>query len=153
MNANCLKGISLLIVLLFAVQQVSFCQRTDKLVLKFVPLALIDPHGSNIQFGAEAFTGKKWSLEADFAVYSPALKQDETPRISGRKGFKIKPEIRYYRKARDVNGKPSYGFYISGEVFYVKDHFKRGDTFIRNPGSGHPRHPQDLLLNGLQAWG
>jgi len=94
--------------------------------------------------GAEAFTGKNWSLEADFAVYSPDLKQYETPRISGRKGFKIKPEIRYYRKARDANGTPSYGFYISGEVFFVKDHFKRGDTFIRNPGTGHP---QDLFFD------
>ena len=72
-------------------------QQSDKYIIKFAPLSLIDPYGPNIHFGSEFILKDKLSIETDIAVYIPnPYRKDSTPRIKDRIGFKIKPELRYY---------------------------------------------------------
>ena len=110
--------------------QVALCQNKDHYILKFAPLSLIDPYGPHVHFGLEFISKGKISFETDFAVYIPNIYlNDETPRISNRKGFKLKPEIRFFLNGETVKAKNNRGLYIANEVFFVKDNYKRGDTF------------------------
>jgi len=110
--------------------QGTFCQNTDHVILKFAPLSLIDPYGPHVHFGLEFISKGKIAFESDFSIYIPNIYfNDETPRISNRKGFKLKPEIRFFLNGETVKEKNNRGLYLANEVFFVKDNYKRGDTF------------------------
>lgn len=112
------------------ITQASFCQDNTSAILKFAPLSLMDPYGENIHFGAEFISDRPLSVETDLAFYIRTYDMNfETPRIKDRKGFKIKPEIRYYLNS-EKKGKTTYsGLYIADELYLISDRFKRGDTF------------------------
>jgi len=122
----------ILVILLFSIfSQNAFSQKKEKFILKFAPLSLLDPYGPNYHFGSEFFIKGRISIETDFAIYIPNYnKNDETPRIKDRNGFKIKPEIRFYFKQKDSAGTAYKGWYFADELFFIKDRFKQGDTFI-----------------------
>ena len=109
--------------------QLAFSQNTDYVILKFAPLSLIDPYGPNIQFGAELIQKGKISFELDFALFLRNFYLiDKTPRISDRKGFKLKPEIRFFLSKENIEER-NRGLYLANELFFVKDNFKRNETF------------------------
>jgi hypothetical protein len=107
----------------------SYCQKEDKLILKFAPLDLIDPYGENIHLGSEFILNSPLTFETDFSAYVGLYNRNkETPRIADRIGFKIKPEIRYYLNSKEKT--VCYrGFYVADELYFITDKFKRGDTF------------------------
>ncbi len=112
------------------ISQEVFCQRENRLILKFAPLGLIETYGKNIHVGAEFLSKGQYTFETDFAVYSRTSEKNKNfPRIKDRTGFKIKPEIRYYLKTKKENARYR-GFYIANELFFISDNFKRGDTYI-----------------------
>jgi len=112
------------------VSQKSFCQKENKLILKFAPLGLLEPYGENIHFGSEFISKGQLSIETDFATYIRIFdRDDDTPRIKDRIGFKIKPEIRYYLNSKKQKAVSYKGFYIANELFFISDRFKRGDTY------------------------
>ena len=116
----------LIILLIILFSQVTVCQNKDHFILKFAPLSLIDPYGQNIHFGVEFIQKGKISFETDFAVYIPNFYL--TPRISDRKGFKLKPEIRVFLNKENIEER-NRGLYLANELFFLKDNFKRNDTF------------------------
>ena len=120
----------LLISILGFVQGVSG-QKPSATVISFTPLSLINPTGSNIQIGAELIRGK-WSYGSDIAVYLSHSSKKGDYRTADRRGFKIRPEIRYYFKPRLKDEKPHLGFYVANELLFIKDHFKRGDTYAED---------------------
>jgi hypothetical protein len=128
-----MKRIFLILLLItIAVQQYSFGQKADKLVLKIAPLSLLDPFGSNIHLGSEFFIKDRLSLETDVAAYLRVSdRDDDTPRIKDRSGFKVKPEVRYYLNRPNKEQKTFRGFYIADELFFITDKYRRGDTFVK----------------------
>jgi len=124
-----LESIKRILIFLFLngilFSQVTFCQNTDHVILKFAPLSLLDPYGQNIHFGAEFIQKGNSSFEVDFAVYI----SNSNSRISNRKGFKIKPEIRVFLNKENIVER-NKGLYLANELFFIKDNFIRSDTFI-----------------------
>jgi hypothetical protein len=113
------------------ITQQAFSQKTDKFILKFAPLSLLDPYGENIHLGSEFLTKGPITFETDLATYILIFDRDkELPRIMDRIGIKIKPEIRYFLNSRKPKSVSYKGFYVANELYFVSDKFKRGDTYM-----------------------
>ena len=111
--------------------------QTSSVVIKFNPFALINPKGPNVQLGAEYVKGK-WSYGSDIGVFLTSSSEKGDYRIADRRGIKIRPEVRYYFKPDLDAEKPRLGPYVAGELSLVKDHFKLGDTFVKEWNSDGP---------------
>jgi len=112
--------------------------QTDKnVILKWAPLNLIDPFGSQLLLGGEFMLNEKIGLEINVAAFIPLyeLFDSSEPEIKDQYGIKLKPEIRYYSKSRSLaidgeNNKKFSSKYVAYELFFVGKQYKRGDTFV-----------------------
>ena len=100
--------------------------QTDKVSIKFSPLALIDDVSMpTIQGGLEVKLSKRihWYNEVGIKYRRCVNEFSDTDFVQSR-GFKLKSEIRYYLKGLNTGfvKQPVQGFYVAGNVFFINDY-------------------------------
>ena len=100
--------------------------QTDKVTIKFAPLALIDEVSMpTIQGGVEVRLSKhiSWYNEVGIKYRKCVNELSDTPFVES-KGFKLKTEVRYYFNGIKAGlfKEPVTGFYVGGNLFFIDDH-------------------------------
>lgn len=113
--------------------------QTDKVSIKFAPLALIDEISlPTIQGGVEFRLSKhfSWYNEVGIKYRKCVNERSDTPFVASN-GYKIKSELRYYFKDTKAGlfNEPVGGFYVGGNLFFINDNRNTKITYYPNKDS------------------
>ena len=106
--------------------------QTEKVLIKFCPLALADINMPTIQAGLEFNISNKISWYNEFGIkYTKGLIESYADTsFVGSRGYKIKSEIRHYFRNKEqfiFNGP-----YFAVNAFFIKDLHNREITYLQN---------------------
>ena len=121
---NLLK--KLLGILFFSLHFLFLNAQSDKVSIKFSPLALMDDVSMpTIQGGLEVKLSKRiyWYNEVGVKYRRCVNEFSDTAFVESR-GFKLKTEIRYYLRGLKTGfvKQPINGFYVAGNAFFINDY-------------------------------
>ncbi len=100
--------------------------QSDKVSIKFAPLALVDEVSMpTIQGGIEVKLSNRisWYNEVGFKYRKCVNETSDTPFVDSR-GYKLKTEVRYHLKGIKVGiyKEPATGYYVGANAFYINDY-------------------------------
>jgi hypothetical protein len=119
-------------IILFGLLTINVYSQTEKILIKFCPLALVDINIPTVQAGLELKISKKITWYNEFGIrYRKGLIESyaDTSFIASS-GYKIKSEIRYYFKNKQAF--TFNGPYFAANIFFIKDRHNREIPYLRN---------------------
>ena len=148
---------TLLSVIIFCSLSICVHAQTDRVSIKFAPLALIDEVSMpTIQGGVEFKLSKhfSWYNEVGIKYRKCVNETSDTPFVASD-GYKIKSELRYYFSdtKSGLFKEPVGGFYVGGNLFFINDNHNTKITYYPNKDSSNPKqdafgvHKKVLGLN------
>lgn len=104
---------------------------SSKWILKFAPLALIDPLTATIQPGIEYKFTPRWSLEADYGLRFRALELASFNKdVNHYRYNKFRLEGRWYYGFRRKSFATTLPYFIAAEAFFINQQYGKNKNYF-----------------------
>jgi hypothetical protein len=134
----------ILIIILLALFSLSACSQSEKVLIKFCPLTILDLNEPTIQGGIELKVSNKITWYNEFGIkigHSLSDSYTDTAFVKSN-GFKVKSEIRYYYKNKD---KFTFdGNYFAANIFFIHDLHNRAITYSQSQSTDTSTRTDDF---------